>query len=147
MQEADKRWYDRNQKRKCDMLKEWRKENPDKALEQKIKYRSKKPWRRITASKLAANPDFHRENYYKQEYGITLAQFKEILAEQNGKCYICEKDVTTKKTEAHLDHCHNTGKIRAILCRACNTGIGMLGDNAILLRKAAEYLDECHGHA
>lgn len=144
---AGKRWYDRNQRRKCDSLKEWRKDNPGKVAGQKARSAAKKPWRRATAAKIADNPNFHREIHYKKDYGITLAQFQTMLERQDGKCHLCGKDVTLKQKDAHMDHCHTTGKLRAILCRACNTGIGMLGDSAALLRKAAEYLDEYDGHA
>lgn len=129
------------------MLKEWRAENPDKVLGQKIREAAKKPWRRINAAKMEANPNLHREIHYKKEYGITLAQFQAMLERQGGKCRLCGKDVTLKQKDAHMDHCHTTGRLRAILCRACNTGVGMLGDSAALLRKAAEYLDEYNGHA
>ena len=99
------------------------------------------------AAKIADDPNFYRETHYKKEYGITLARFQTMLDQQNGQCRLCGKDVTLKQKDAHLDHCHTTGQLRAILCRACNTGVGMLGDNAALLRKAADYLDEFNGHA
>jgi hypothetical protein len=41
----------------------------------------------------------------------------------------------------HVDHCHETGKIRGLLCHSCNTGIGKLGDNLEGLQKAVSYLE------
>lgn len=63
----------------------------------------------------------YRKNYhYKTKYGISYEEFQEMLLKQNNKCYLC--DVTLKKP--HLDHSHETKKVRKILCVGCNTMLG-----------------------
>jgi len=72
----------------------------------------------------------------------------EMYDTQQGSCKICRRplaimmDDSVKANSACVDHCHNTGKIRGLLCTQCNRGIGFLQDNPILCRIAAEYLDE-----
>lgn len=77
----------------------------------------------------------------KSNYNLTLAQFNELRIKQDYRCAICglhESD--NRQGTLHVDHCHDTGKVRGLLCLQCNRGIGMLRDNAKLCTKAAEYL-------
>ena len=65
-----------------------------------------------------------------------------MLAQQEYKCAICNTDKPTGKWKVFaVDHCHETGEVRGLLCNECNRGMGLLRDNAELLRKAADYLD------
>jgi hypothetical protein len=66
-----------------------------------------------------------------------------MLYNQNGKCAICERIDSGKKTNKAfcVDHCHKTGKIRGLLCMPCNRSIGQFGDDSKTLRKAADYID------
>jgi hypothetical protein len=73
-------------------------------------------------------------------YGITLNQYQNILDRQNGVCAICQQK--SEKIKLAVDHDHNTGKIRGLLCRDCNQAIGLLKDNVVLLEKAKEYLQK-----
>jgi len=72
-------------------------------------------------------------------YGLTLEDYEKMLEEQNNLCKICNEPETEKKSLA-IDHDHNTGKGRGLLCSKCNKGIGLLRDNPELLRIAANYL-------
>ena len=56
---------------------------------------------------------------------------------QNGLCAICAINI---REDPHLDHDHETGKIRGALCQRCNTGLGMFRDSCYILDKAIEYL-------
>ena len=84
----------------------------------------------------------------KCRYGITRQQFEAILAAQHGVCAVCYRKETryySKKTRDRVrrlsvDHCHGTGKIRGLLCTACNTAIGALGDNIQTLLRMIEYI-------
>lgn len=82
----------------------------------------------------------------KKAYGITLEQYEELLSKQKGKCSICGIDNNGKyrnKPRAFaVDHCHNTGKVRGLLCSDCNTGIGLLKDNVNYLELAIKYLNK-----
>ena len=80
----------------------------------------------------------------KKRYGITLEDFEDMKQNQGGKCSICFLELVSSlgrgKNGVHVDHCHKTGVIRGILCENCNRMLGMSGDNAWVLRRAADYL-------
>lgn len=71
------------------------------------------------------------------KYGLTMEEYDERLAQQNGQCAICLVDVE----KPHVDHDHVTGQVRALLCSPCNTAIGSMRDNASIMRRAAEYVE------
>jgi len=82
----------------------------------------------------------HRSMY--QEWNRAINKRNYPLAErQNWECSICR---VVPKRKLHWDHNHKTGAYRAMLCPACNSGLGMFKDDSNLLRKAALYL-ELHG--
>lgn len=85
------------------------------------------------------NKDAVKCSKLRQSFGITLKEYNKILEEQNGLCAICERKCVSGKKLA-VDHCHKTGKIRGLLCNACNLGIGKLGDSEESLLKALNYL-------
>jgi hypothetical protein len=76
----------------------------------------------------------------KRSFGITLKEYNHMFAEQNGCCKICERHATEFKKMLAVDHDHDTGKIRALLCEHCNHGLGKFRDSADLLEKAKQYL-------
>jgi hypothetical protein len=76
-------------------------------------------------------------------YGIDKATYDAMLAAQGGRCAICRRAPGVKSL--NIDHNHATGAVRGLLCGACNRGMGMLGDNAARLRKAAAYLESRDG--
>lgn len=88
----------------------------------------------------------YRESDLKRKFGIGLLEYGHLLVKQNGKCAICESaNGGTRNGEDKalaVDHDHKTGKVRGLLCEACNTGIGKLKDDPKILRKAADYLDK-----
>ena len=89
------------------------------------------------------NPDKVLNKRYKERYGITYDTYKEMLKEQNHKCAICGTDeVDTRNSKLCVDHCHNTGQVRKLLCHSCNCGLGHFKDSSELLIKAAEYLKD-----
>lgn len=83
-----------------------------------------------------------RNNGLMSAYGITLEEYDELLVLQEGICKICGTDTPGHKGRFHVDHNHKTGKIRGLLCHACNTGIGLLKDSTEILAKAIIYLEE-----
>lgn len=72
-----------------------------------------------------------------RRYGLTAEALQALIDEQNGQCGICSKDITTASV---VDHCHETGTIRGILCSECNLGLGKFKDDPALLEAAALYL-------
>ena len=63
-----------------------------------------------------------------------------MLAEQEGCCAICGTEDPGKNGRFNVDHNHDTGEIRGLLCYGCNVGIGHLRDNPSICLAAAEYL-------
>jgi hypothetical protein len=81
-----------------------------------------------------------REYNRRYLYGLTTEQFDQMLASQDGKCAICRTD-KWPGYGPHVDHCHETGRVRGILCGPCNHGLGILRDDPARLRAAADYLE------
>lgn len=82
-----------------------------------------------------------RINSLKSLYGVTIEHYNEMLNSQNNCCAICLRPASEFKKRLHIDHCHETGKVRGLLCRGCNLALGIFKDNSSTLRKAAEYLE------
>ena len=123
----------------------WAKANPVKHAARGARYRSRNP---ITHRQAATR------NRLKKTYGITADQYLRLFEKQNGKCALCElalinlldseRDFTGQPDNnvARVDHCHETGRVRGLLCFGCNVGLGKFKDDTKLLLKAVRYLDE-----
>ena len=86
-----------------------------------------------------------RQKSLLANYGITLEQYAELHKKQNGLCKICNQRTQGRgaaKNNLAVDHDHETGKIRGLLCSHCNTGLGLFRDNPELLKIAINYLKE-----
>ncbi len=104
------------------------------------------------------NPDKDLNTLLRRKFGITVEQYRVMLAEQGGICAICgepptddnsgrwvkQRRGTRAKPRLIVDHDHVTGQVRGLLCGRCNTGIGMLQDDPIIVRFALKYLE---GHS
>jgi len=93
--------------------KKWNKENPEKSKSASI----------ATSRKI--------------KYGISREDYAQMLVDQNNQCGICKKEIGW---EAAVDHCHTTNKVRGLLCRKCNLGLGGFKDNIETIRKAIAYV-------
>lgn len=80
-----------------------------------------------------------RANKLLNLYGLTMDDYDKLYNKQNGVCAICEEDKVLV-----VDHCHDTGKVRSLLCNDCNSGIGFLKENKEIMNKAIKYIDH-HG--
>ena len=88
-----------------------------------------------------------RANGYEKErrrtlrkYGITQNDFDEMLHNQDNRCLICKADDPGNKGWC-IDHCHDTGLVRALLCNACNMALGQVRENPRILRSMIEYVE------
>jgi hypothetical protein len=85
-----------------------------------------------------------RERGYvlKRKYGITQEQFDEILLRQGGRCAICRSSEASKSTDHRfsVDHDHETGQVRGLLCKRCNSALGHFQDNPEIVESALSYL-------
>lgn len=95
-----------------------------------------------TKTRLALDPEKTAEMRLaanrKHKYGVTREQVWAMLEACKNTCTICPEPITYMT--AHVDHCHSTGKVRGLLCKNCNTGLGSFRDNIAYLQKAIEYL-------
>lgn len=86
------------------------------------------------------------KGYLRRAYGITYEQYQYMFLKQNGKCAICKKETefndyrSSKRINLGVDHCHETGKVRGLLCVHCNFGIGAFKDDIKLMSKAIKYI-------
>jgi hypothetical protein len=80
---------------------------------------------------------YHKSTYRYAKYGISKECYDEMFKDQYEKCPICEIKL---QEEIHIDHDHETGKVRGILCGKCNKGLGQFNDNIKSLTNAIKYL-------
>jgi hypothetical protein len=102
-------------------------------------------WRKNTTlekrarSKRTANPTGQSPaGLRKRRYGITEEQYQQMLADQGNACAICRTPFEGIKV--CVDHCHDTKKVRGLLCDGCNVGLGRFKDSPNLLQRAVDYL-------
>ena len=82
-----------------------------------------------------------RRSYTLAQYSLDEEGFQALLVEQGGVCAICRSDSPGKRWDRFaIDHCHETGKVRGLLCGPCNVSIGQIGDNTHALYRAYQYL-------
>jgi hypothetical protein len=87
------------------------------------------------------NKEKVRDTQYRYTYGISLQEYNELAQEQNNCCAICGIHAKhTHNSKLVVDHDHDTGEVRGLLCSKCNKGIGLLQDNSDFCNSAAEYL-------
>lgn len=72
-------------------------------------------------------------------YGLSQDQYARMILEQEGKCFLCE---TVPKTTLCVDHDHETGLVRKLLCRSCNMALGLVKDNPKTIAKMFDYVKD-----
>lgn len=99
-------------------------------LEHKVEYTiTRKKW-------LQEHSESVKDIKRKSRYGISAAEYRQMLKDQNRKCKICGKQI-----KLVIDHNHKTGKVRGLLCARCNHMLGHARDNPLILRAGAIYLE------
>lgn len=124
-------------KRKRELVKQWRINNPERA---------KQIVDKSIAKAKAADPHHVRRKNLKNDFNLTLEEYNDMHSKQNGLCMICQQPETTmqrgKVVWLSVDHDHKTGAIRGLLCRSCNTGLGAFNDDTDKIKQAIKYLKE-----
>jgi hypothetical protein len=102
-------------------------------------------WRRDNRERVLRSD--HNKHLLKS-YGITIGQYDVMVAVRENRCDICGRtpEETGDLRRLAVDHCHETGRIRGLLCRFCNTAIGQLGDSVLVMEKALEYMRRQGSH-
>jgi len=138
-----------------DKLNEWKAEHPERVKEGTRK--RVQAWRHKNPDKYKAqiersSEQKRRSGYYEKnkrthinrqlvkQYGITIEEYEAMLESQNGKCAICETETCPTGKRFAVDHCHDTGKVRGLLCKNCNIGLGMFKDDVKMVKNAFKYL-------
>jgi predicted nucleic acid-binding Zn ribbon protein len=106
--------------------------------------RSKRATERLRARQPGQNEqrrgEKNRQSNLFRRFGITEADYLRMLDDQGGQCAICGTSTPGTSGVFAVDHDHETGKVRGLLCRSCNVGIGNLGDDPGRLAAAIRYL-------
>lgn len=88
------------------------------------------------------NPGRSRRRIYEGVYGITEEDYDRMNQEQRGRCAICGNDGSRSRGgRLAVDHCHESGAVRGLLCGPCNKGLGHFRDDPHLLDRAKSYLE------
>lgn len=81
-----------------------------------------------------------RKRHLKRKFNLTVEEYDTMLEAQDGNCAICRKECETGYALA-VDHNHANGRVRALLCKNCNTAIGLFKENTAVLQAAIDYLN------
>jgi hypothetical protein len=117
-------YYQRHRDRVAKKNREYYEDNRDKMLERQREYYQE-------------NKERSRAWSYGRLYGISMEQYEEKAKAQDGKCAICG----VQPDRLDVDHDHETGTVRDLLCRSCNLALGHMRDDSVRMYRAAEYLD------
>lgn len=139
--------------KRCGRCKEWKvhaefsrsRQNPDglNSYCRPCDYQYKRAWAKKDATKARAQA---RKNHLRSTYGITVEQQDAMLEAQGHRCLICGTKFDDIKPRVPggprytIDHCHDSKKVRGLLCGPCNLGLGNFKDDLGRLREAIEYL-------
>ena len=83
------------------------------------------------------------DKHLRRHYGITAVDYAWMENEQDRKCKICKTDYTeTRNQRLVVDHCHDTGTVRGLLCHKCNAGHGQYSDDLKIMCDSAAYVAE-----
>ena len=114
---GSKAWYEQHKAKAAAYKRDWLAQHPEQAQLFDLRVRVKK-------------------------YGLTVEQYREMFARQEGRCCICRQPLG----RIDIDHDHATGRVRGLLCHACNIGLGAFQDDPRILQRAIEYLKKNKTH-
>lgn len=109
---------------------EWRKRNRESVNAKQREYQR-------------ANPDVARRSWVKKKYGMTWDEYQSMVFTHDNRCGVCWRtaDEAEPGRLLSVDHCHETGRVRGLLCGGCNRALGLLQDDVLRIRKLAEYVE------
>jgi len=121
-----KAWYRENREKVITRVIAWQRENRERYNARQRAYKR-------------ANADKDRAGHLRRTFGLTPEEYASLLARQGGRCAICRSE--PGKINLHVDHDHETGEVRGLLCFRCNGGAGQFKEDVELLARAIDYLD------
>jgi len=148
-------YYQKNKERIKANVAAYKKANPDKVRQWVKEHDARRPELRKASQARNHKRHYHkrkeriRTNALKTLYGLTPEQFDQMVADQNGVCEICGQPPAERKvrgggiaTRLCVDHNHNTGEVRKLLCAECNLIVGHVENKIHLIPKILDYLKE-----
>ena len=136
-----KDWKSKNSEKVSAYQKQWREENAEHLSNYARKYMAE------YVEKPEVQTQIWERNLWKN-YKLTATEFNDLWQSQNGQCCICKVELLPRgrhNDSVAVDHNHENGSVRGLLCQACNRAIGLFKDNPKILQSAAEYLED-RGH-
>jgi hypothetical protein len=127
----------------------WQRKNPEKLRKNRKKYyeRHQERLRAEKAEWQRAHPEQAQDAHLRRTFGITLDQYRGLQEKQGGKCAVCDQEETAvdkrtgKVRRLHVDHSHQSGAVRGLLCTRCNLGLGFLQEDPKIIKSLLQYLD------
>lgn len=123
---------------------EWRDANREKLRERS------REWAKANPRPRRSTPEKDRASSIRRKYGLSPEDFQAKLQSQGGLCAICGNTLILPPDKGSrlvvVDHDHQTGAVRGLLCRLCNVGIGSLGDDITVIEAAVAYLRKYTTH-
>jgi len=142
---AIKRYYADPEKHK-ERSREYHKSNRDKINKTMRKYYQKNivKMKEYSRNDRARYPEKYEDRFKKWKYGLSLKDYLVMAEQQKGKCMICDEVIMGNGAtgKLHIDHDHEKGNVRGLLCYKCNVGLGYFKDNPKILLRAIDYLNE-----
>ena len=121
--------YRENPRPYIERVQRWQRDNPERFKQKQREYLE-------SGKKAIAN----RKHHLKRKYGLTVEEYDAMFTAQGGVCAICDLPRPEERT-LHVDHDHETGAVRGLLCFTCNNALGNFRDSSDLFHAAAEYLE------
>lgn len=147
MREQARARYHANKEAGKARVNDWGKRNPEKRKaycrkwvennRERVAANARRHWHKHREAKADERKDWT----LRYAYGISLDEYRAMLEAQGGGCAICGVVPPEDKRPLCVDHDHDTGAVRGLLCDLCNQGLGSLRDSLDLIRKALEYLE------
>lgn len=139
----DKERYQKNREFIRSQHREYQKQNREILKQKANEYRRKNReiilQKNRNYSKSAEQKLKRRKRDLTKTYGITFDDYKRIWFEQNGCCGICRRFQKEIKRPLFVDHCHETGKLRGLLCHNCNAALGLLKEDVTVMQNLINY--------
>lgn len=130
------KWQRDNRSRYRRRASDWHARNREKS-----RAYSRASYKKMTPEAKRKKADYAAGRYLQRKYGISKEQWAQMYEAQGGVCALCKVPGRTgRHDKLAVDHCHETGRVRGLLCAACNVSLGILGDNPEKLRRALNYV-------
>lgn len=135
IKEYQTEWYKNNKKKIEEYSKNYYAEHREEIIEKATLWNKKHP----------EKAEKNRRKSQLSQYGLTIEEYDKLYDEQNGVCACCGEPQTLGCRFLSVDHDHETGRVRGLLCTNCNIGLGHFKDDKEKLKMAIKYLEENSG--